>query len=367
MLVVFIGRVLFGDARFDEGEEYLKFRYQFLLINIWVAAFITGLLILLEWTGANNIGQPHTGMMTVFTALCALFIALLRGRKDRFLPVAVLYGILCYAEDMSALMFVPQDEFRVIWFYVYFVGTYIILGQAAGVIVTVLCIPSVVLVNAHLSHPYSANAMATMVTSLLLTSAISYAYTSRSLSFFRRMTEANARLRDQASRDPLTGLMNARAYYATAERLIPLCLRSEQPFSVLFVDLDHFKSINDRYGHEIGDAVLKAVAACLSANARDGDAVGRIGGEEFCLLLPNTDLAGANAAAEKLRAAIQALALDAGGTPLTVTASIGVARNSPDHRSIAAIQRLADQAMYLAKQQGRNRVTCLNPVAGNAQ
>ena len=157
--------------------------------------------------------------------------------------------------------------------------------------------------------------------------------------------------------------MNDRAYYAATERLIRLSLRTSEPFSVLFVDLDHFKSINDNYGHEAGDAVLKEVAACLAGNARDCDALGRIGGEEFSLFLPNTDLAGAEVVAEKLRAAIEGLAPIAGETRLKVTATIGVARNQPGHQSIADIQRLADQAMYLAKKQGRNRVTCFDRMA----
>lgn len=356
----FLGRVFFGEISFSDSEEYFKFRFQFLLANIWIAVVITGLLIAMEWSGLNAIGSPHAQVMEFFTISGAIFIAILRGHKNRFRIIAFSYAVLCYMEDMSALMFVPQDEFRVIWFYIYFAGTYIILGQSAGIIVTALCIPSIVIANAYLSHPYSSNAMATMVTSLLLTSVICCVYTSRSMSFFRRMNDANALLRVQAARDPLTGIMNARAYYAAAEQLFQLCLRTQAPFSVLFVDLDHFKSINDRYGHEAGDAVLKAVAACLEGNARDCDVLGRIGGEEFSLFLPNTNLAGAEVVAEKLRGAIQDLTLIAGDAPLTVTASIGVACGRTEHRSIADIQRLADQAMYFAKKQGRNRVTCFD-------
>jgi diguanylate cyclase (GGDEF)-like protein len=332
---------------------------------MWIAVIITGILIVLEWLGLNTIGAPHLQMMEIFTTFSILLIMLLRGRKDRYLPIAIIYSVVCYIEDMSALLFVPQDEFRVIWFYIYFAGVFIILGQRAGLIATAVCIPSIVIANSSLSHPYTPNAITTMVLSLLLTSAICFAYTSRSLSFFRRLTEANDLLRVQAARDPLTGVMNARAYYAVTERLIRLSLRTREPFSVLFVDLDHFKSINDRYGHEAGDTVLKEVAACIARNARDCDAFGRIGGEEFSLFLPNTDLAGAEVVAEKLRTSIEALELSVGEARLKVTASIGVARNQPEHQSIAEIQRLADQAMYLAKKQGRNRVTCFNRMVTN--
>ena len=214
----FLGKIFFGETCFDEDEEYLKFRFQFLLANIWIGMIITALLIVMEWLGLNNIGPPDIQVMEIFTVSDLLFIVLLRGRKERFYPIALVYAFLCYIEDMSALLFVPQDEFRVIWFYIYFAGTYIILGQTAGVIVTFVCIPSIVIANTYLAHPYSPNAMATMVTSLLLTSLICSVYTSRSISFFRRMSDANGQLRIQAARDPLTGVMNARAYYAATER-----------------------------------------------------------------------------------------------------------------------------------------------------
>ena len=117
--------------------------------------------------------------------------------------------------------------------------------------------------------------------------------------------------------------------------------------------------INDRYGHEAGDVVLKEVSLCLSNNSRGSDVVGRIGGEEFSIFLPDTDATGAIFLAEKIRADIEALMPTIGEIKLRVTASIGVAQNLPEHISISDVQREADQAMYKAKAQGRNRVTCL--------
>jgi diguanylate cyclase (GGDEF)-like protein len=361
----FFNNFFFGEECFDENEEYFKFSYHFLLVNMWFGVVVTALFILIEWLGLNTIGPPHIQMMQIFTTFGALLIIILRGRKDRFFPVALMYAVLCFIEHMSTLLFVPQDEFRLIWFYIYFAGVYIILGQKAGIIVTVLTIPGIIIANGYLAAPFSQNAMTTAVLSLLLTSLICYAYTSRSISFFRRMTDANDMLRVQAAVDPLTGVMNARAYYATTDRLIQVGLRSGSPFSVLFVDLDHFKSINDRYGHEAGDAVLRSVAASLTADIRQSDALGRIGGEEFSIFLPDTDLNQAEVLAEKLRKSIEALTPTVGDTQLKVTASIGVAGNRPDHRTIADIQRSADQAMYQAKKQGRNRVTCFEHSAAH--
>jgi diguanylate cyclase (GGDEF)-like protein len=152
-----------------------------------------------------------------------------------------------------------------------------------------------------------------------------HVYGARSVSYFIRMRESNRQLRHIASHDPLTDLLNAGAYYATCDQLIHLANRHQQQFSVLFVDLDHFKKINDTYGHEAGDIVLKAVAKKLQESVRQSDAVGRIGGEEFSVFLPETDLSGAVKLAEYMRSEIENLMPQIGHQRIKVTASIGVA------------------------------------------
>jgi diguanylate cyclase (GGDEF)-like protein len=164
--------------------------------------------------------------------------------------------------------------------------------------------------------------------------------------------------RDQARRladiDPLTGLHNRRAW---SERLFALdeALRREgQPLSLLFLDLDHFKELNDRLGHEAGDAALRAMALAMRAELREQDEVGRYGGEEFVVALPGSDRAHALQAAERIRARLHQRAMHdpAGAMP---TVSIGVATLEPGEDLPTLIKR-ADGAMYAAKAAGRNRV-----------
>jgi len=119
-----------------------------------------------------------------------------------------------------------------------------------------------------------------------------HAYVDRSLSFFKRMRDYNVRLQQLASHDPLTGVMNARAHYAACNQHIALSQRQGEHFAVLFVDLDHFKSVNDTHGHAAGDEVLRTVATTLRQKLRSTDLLGRIGGEEFCAFLPATALDG---------------------------------------------------------------------------
>lgn len=174
------------------------------------------------------------------------------------------------------------------------------------------------------------------------------------------LIDANRRLEYLASRDQLTGLLNARTFYEVCDRIIKVSLRDDSPFSVLFVDLDRFKGVNDAYGHEAGDLVLRSAAEALRQAMRDSDVPGRVGGEEFAAFLPETGLEGALNLAEKVRAAIEGLEMTYRGATLRVTASVGASARMRHHKSIADIQRDADHAMYHAKKEGRNRVSCLS-------
>jgi diguanylate cyclase (GGDEF)-like protein/PAS domain S-box-containing protein len=177
----------------------------------------------------------------------------------------------------------------------------------------------------------------------------------------RKLAEANKQLKLLADNDPLTDLLNARAYYKVCERMMSVALRHNNPFSVLFVDLDHFKKINDTYGHHVGDLLLKAVSACILETCRNSDLIGRVGGEEFSIFLPETDILGAMIFAEKLRANIeQLLPPIVADKIISITASIGVASKLIHHKAIADIQQDADHAMYHAKNDGRNRVSSLS-------
>jgi diguanylate cyclase (GGDEF)-like protein len=165
----------------------------------------------------------------------------------------------------------------------------------------------------------------------------------------RATLEANA-ARDQAERDWLTGLHNRR-YLAREFVRAP----GAGPFSLAILDLDHFKDINDRYGHHAGDQVLMRIAALLLGGVRGQDVVVRTGGEEFMLLMPETDAAAAAAACERLRTAIRDEPWDHIAGDLTLTASFGVA-TADDAPDLTALAEVADKRMYAAKRAGRDRV-----------
>ncbi|BFM11857.1 GGDEF domain-containing protein [Simiduia litorea] len=166
--------------------------------------------------------------------------------------------------------------------------------------------------------------------------------------------------------DPLTGTGNRVAMDTAVRRELQMSQRYEQPLTLMMIDLDHFKKINDSYGHALGDEVLHEVAQTIMLVARTTDLTFRYGGEEFSVLLSNTDMEGAIIIAERLREAIEALDIQQGDQHLKVTASIGLAQLQKD-MSAKNLFEQADKALYHAKREGRNRVATALDLQAAAQ
>ncbi len=176
----------------------------------------------------------------------------------------------------------------------------------------------------------------------------------------RELVQVNERLSQMASTDSLTGVWNRRAFMDQLRIQLELARRTGWPLSVMILDVDHFKTFNDEFGHPAGDEVLRSVAHVLSEIARRSDFVARIGGEEFAFILPETDETGAGHLGERFRVALT----DTEWPLRPITASIGattvtVQRDDPDQpdRWCSRLLNEADEALYHSKEQGRNRVT----------
>ena len=162
-----------------------------------------------------------------------------------------------------------------------------------------------------------------------------------------------------ATTDGMTGICNRRHFLTLAELEWNRTSRHNRPLSFLIFDIDYFKSINDRYGHQAGDEVIVHLANLAGSCKRASDVLARIGGEEFALLLPETDLAQAEIMAERLRREIATHPIVTASHPIPTTVSIGIAARSPEVSNVSQLMKAADQALYEAKRAGRNRVMCL--------
>ena len=155
-----------------------------------------------------------------------------------------------------------------------------------------------------------------------------------------------------ANSDPLTGCLSRRAFREESARAVALALRHRHPLSLIAMDLDHFKSVNDSYGHAMGDAVIEQSVRAAVGRLRKSDACGRLGGEEFAFILPHTERSASSEIAEQLRRAIEELAFEANGKPFRVTASFGITAARPRHLRLRRIARQGGRRA-LRGQEGR--------------
>lgn len=178
--------------------------------------------------------------------------------------------------------------------------------------------------------------------------------------FFRDISDRKAterKLQELAWRDPLTGVMNRTQFFQRAAEEVAKSRRSGDVLGILMLDLDHFKQVNDKYGHAAGDEVLKAVCARWAKLLRSGDLLARLGGEEFAVLIPGCTLDAAEALAERLRLSLDGEPISANGAKaIECTVSIGATLLHPDEAGVEVALRRADLALYRAKANGRNRV-----------
>ncbi len=201
------------------------------------------------------------------------------------------------------------------------------------------------------TDPILASWLTELFVNLILWSLIAAAM----MGAFRRFSRQQARLDFLATTDALSRLSNRGHFMALAGKLFTQSRRYGQPLSALVIDIDDFKRVNDRFGHGEGDRVIRAVADLLRRHCRASDLVGRVGGEEFVMLLPNTPVSGALATAEKILEGVEATRLG-GRSPFSITVSIGVSGRGAGDTELATLINRADQALYRAKQAGKNRV-----------
>ncbi len=159
--------------------------------------------------------------------------------------------------------------------------------------------------------------------------------------------------------DELTGLYNRRGLFELGKRELERSIRFNHPLVALFLDIDHFKVFNDTYSYAVGDQVLRLFASCLRLHLREFDLVGRYGGEEFVVLLPEADLHAANEVAERVRSSVETLRVQTEQGETSITVSIGVCAKTPQLLDLETLIDRAGQALHLSKQQGRNQVVVM--------
>jgi diguanylate cyclase (GGDEF)-like protein len=310
--------------------------------------------------GCTASAHPAYSVSTVSGLACALALVgvVMTWRSGEHFDDRTLAGLVIVATGLITLAAAVSQSGSadlVVLFLLPAIAGACFLALPYSIVVLVVCSAAYGWLDAHRPAAAMAHTHWTTAT-LVLASAAAAVWVLR-----RQLTAAHDELARLATCDPLTGLLNRRGFEQRVEHEIERHRRAGDPFVILLCDLDHFKAINDRHGHAVGDRVLVGVAATLLHGARAIDAVARVGGEEMAVLLVHCDRASAAGAAERLRLAV---AEHRPGEP-DVTISIGIAEAGPTELP-AKLYARADGALYEAKRAGRNCIRAAAPSTGGA-
>lgn len=334
-ILLFVGQLCY-DRRADSDALKRSRR----MWAAWVALFLAidlAVGVLAHTAVASSIWVRATmeGGALLFSTLNVLALLVRRIRS----PLMTIYGISVTSFALSSLAFLLAKPWNHLWWLAHAIF-------AAGFFLLSFGVVRAFQTTRSFSTIYSQE-------ELMARLADAKARTEQAL---HELQIAHHKLEHLAATDPLTGVANRRALLARIEAEIARSKRHGVPFSVLALDLDHFKVINDTHGHQVGDHVLQNFAKkCLDA-IRPYDGVARVGGEEFMVLLPEVASNVAHSIGERVRQAVADSPFDAGGCPVPVTVSVGVAEFGKDGNNLDAILRVADERLYRAKHEGRNRV-----------
>jgi diguanylate cyclase (GGDEF)-like protein len=311
-----------------------------------VAMVVLGLLLHRCYVGSQRSSAHALGLQILFCASMLLFAIALSVIDQMVTPNTTNFATICLLVAMTSLM---RPAITLVLFFFAYLLFFVALEITQ---------PDPNLLALARSHSMSAVLMSIVASAVVWRQFVTAVLLRRELvRSHKSIADKQAELEYLATHDTLTGLYNRREFMRLAEMELARGARFPADVCMLMVDLDFFKKINDQYGHPAGDAVLQQVAVLLAAGVRSTDIVARMGGEEFIVLLPNTAIEGALAAAEKLRSAIRAQHLKVQSLLVPVTVSIGVSAITKAQRgTVDELYTAADLALYAAKHGGRDRV-----------
>lgn len=349
---------LSSNFNFNDEETLLKFKFKMFNSSMITIAIVTFFIGLLSQLGINDIGSTQTLVNYIHSLSTLFLLALLRFSKEYFEIISLGLILISLLNVTSALIFVTHDEFRMMWFFILVFLAYILNGSRMGLIFTFVSIIDIIVANALFDLHLSSLAINTAIFGLIGSSALMRAYTTKIQDYEESIKAKSKELAQLASIDHLTGIMNKRVFDDVTKRYFETAQRHNQYIHILTLDIDHFKSVNDTYGHQIGDLLLVRFVETIQTLLRKSDIFARVGGEEFIIVLYKTDLAGSMKVAEKIRQEVKAIRCKSDERFIKITTSIGVSRSKPEDNSVDALLKRSDKALYQAKREGRDRV-CL--------
>jgi len=347
---------------FESHETLLKFRFRLLNSCLLVAIVFAFLVGLLHDLGVHDTGYLHSRVNYSLSIASLGLIIWLRFSRDNFYKIALSLVVICLLTFTSALIFVIDDQFRVIWFYIVVFVAYTVIGNRAGVITTLVSIGIILFCYAVFDLGLSRTTLQGALIGLVISSILASIHIRKIADFEAVLLNKNRELEVLATIDGLTGVMNKRMFNEMTTKYLETAFRTQKPLAFLYIDLDHFKKVNDQHGHQVGDIMLIKFTDIVGKCLRKSDLLGRVGGEEFAVVLFETDMESARIVAEKIRLKVEEASYQYEDKLVKMTTSIGLSQIEAENDSLESIQKRADKALYIAKESGRNRVELINDV-----
>ncbi|GAA4890315.1 GGDEF domain-containing protein [Ferrimonas pelagia] len=340
------------DAQTPPRSRKSDFRTTIFRIMLLISMLICAGFAPVNWIAGRI---DYALIETVMALYCLVALRLLPHRRH-LQSLFGLYLILLFSVIIYGIARVPPQDSHGNWLLLIPAFSYLLLGRRHGRLYTAIFLTialSILLFRWQTETGFTHLSVAnTLMSSLTIWLVIDV--------FERQRINMTIELEDAASRDPLTGLFN-RLHLKEALKRLQASATPGTPFALVLFDLDHFKKVNDQYGHPVGDAVLKHFAQQLQSSVRNSDLAFRIGGEEFSLLLPNTDSKGALKVANKIRQGFSRTPYQHNQCTIPVTVSGGIANWPEQEPQSPNLYECADRRLYLAKTSGRDRIINRDP------
>lgn len=297
-------------------------------------------------------GHKTLAIVELLLVVLSVFILTIHRKTPNLTLWSSVFLFVLYSVILFGIFSASFTSALYSWLFIVPVLSYLLLGTKLGTLYSVFYVVfgCGILTFRHIMHNNQIPTIAIVNIGLTLTAIWALSYT-----YEKKRAEMVKRLQDIASLDPLTGLNNRLLLSSIFDMLRDSLPENQKSVSMILIDLDYFKKVNDEFGHGVGDAVLVDVSRIINTMRRRNDWAFRFGGEEFCLLIPDVTPSQSNDIAERLRYAVQHT-LNAEGFSADMTVSIGVARWPENGNELSQIYKVADERLYKAKEQGRNQV-----------
>ncbi len=361
--MITISNILTSGFTFEEGEDLLRLKFRMANTMLLISTPAALLFAVLNDFDLLHFGEHIAQANYSSSALFVFSFFWLRRSKIHYLNAAMLGIWAAMITFTATLLFVPGEDLRIAWFIIGLMVAHLLVGHRFGLFIFGLSILLVIGGNYFFALNISILTLINYTVIMLISSILLVSYNEKISSYHAELLQQNEVLKKLAHYDDLTEIMSRRHFMDVANHYFSAALRNKTPISMLMLDIDHFKRINDRHGHHIGDQMLILFTQEIAKLLRKSDIFGRLGGEEFGIILFETETNGAQILAEKIRMTVEALRYPHAEKMIKMTTSIGIAEKIDADEHVEKLMIRSDQALYQSKKAGRNRISVASPAS----